>query len=97
MAESRLYNQEYNVQAVRLAEKIGQMKAAKELGIPKNTLYGWMRANHLGTLDLGASSQIPRSAIALNEKLIKLRQQVKELDKEKHCLKKENNFLEEVV
>ena len=39
MAESKQYDQEYKVQAVKLAKETGQAKAAKELGIPKNTLY----------------------------------------------------------
>ena len=88
MAENRQYDHEYKVQAVKLAKEIGQAKAATELGVPKNTLYGWVRANRLGNLDLGAGSQTPRSAMTLNEELLKLRQQVKELEKE-------NDFLEE--
>lgn len=40
MAENRQYDQEYKVQAVKLAKEIGQAKAAKELDIQKNTLYG---------------------------------------------------------
>ena len=54
MAENRQYDHEYKVQAVKLAKEIGQAKAAKELGVPKNTMYGWVRANRLGNLDLGA-------------------------------------------
>ena len=95
MAENRRYDHEYKVQAVKLAKEIGQAKAAKELGIPKNTMYGWVRANRLGNLDLGAGSQTPQSAMTLNEELIQLRQQVKELEKENRRLKKENDFLEE--
>lgn len=95
MAENRQYDHEYKVQAVKLAKEIGQAKAAKELGIPKNTLYGWMRAIRLGTLDSGVGSQTPQSAMSLNEELIKLRQQMKEQDKEIRRLKKENDFLEE--
>ena len=57
----------------------GQAKAAKALGVPKNTMYGWVRANRLGNLDLGAGSQTPQSAMTLNEELIQLRQQVKGL------------------
>ena len=95
MAENRQYDHEYKVQAVKLAKEIGQAKAAKELGIPKNTMYGWVRANRLGNLDLGAGSQTPQSAMTLNEELLKLRQQVKELEKENRRLKKENDFLEE--
>ena len=95
MAENRQYDHEYKVQAVKLAKEIGQAKAAKELGVPKNTMYGWVRANRLGNLDLGVGSQTPQSAMTLNEELLKLRQQVKELEKENRRLKKENDFLEE--
>ena len=51
-------------------------------------MYGWVRANRLGNLDLGAGSQTPQSAMTLNEELIQLRQQVKELEKENRRLKK---------
>jgi ISMsm1, transposase orfA len=44
-ATNRQYDQEYKIQAVKLAKKIGQAKAARELGIPKNTLYTWICAN----------------------------------------------------
>ena len=80
---------------MKLAKEIGQAKAAKELGVPKNTMYGWVWANRLGNLDLGAGSQTPQSAMTLNEELLKLRRQVKELEKENRRLKKENDFLEE--
>lgn len=39
MAENRQYDNEFKVQAVKLAKEIGQAKAAKGLSIPKNTLY----------------------------------------------------------
>lgn len=81
MGKNKQYDQEYKVQAVKLAKEIGQAKAAEELGIPRNTMYGWIRANRLGNLDLGAGSQTPQSAMTLNEEVIKLRQQVKKLDK----------------
>ena len=95
MAENRQYDHEYKVQAVKLAKEIGQAKAAKELGVPKNTMYGWVRANRLGSLDLGAGSQTPQSAMTLNEELLKLRRQIREQEKEIRRLKKENDFLEE--
>ena len=95
MAENRQYDNEFKVQAVKLAKEIGQAKAARELGIPKNTLYTWIKANRLGNLDLGAGTQTPQSAMTLNEELIKLRAQFKEQDKEIRRLKKENEFLEE--
>ena len=92
---ARKYDHEYKVQAVKLAKEIGQAKAAKELGVSRNTLYGWVHANRLGNLDFGAGSQTPPSALTLNEELLRLRQQVKELEKEIRLLKKENDFLEE--
>lgn len=54
MATNRQYDQEYKIQAVKLAKDIGQAKVARELGIPQNTLYTWIYANRLGNLDLGA-------------------------------------------
>ena len=95
MVGNRQYDHEYKVQAVKLAKEIGQAKAAEELGVPRNTLYGRVHANRLGNLDLGAGSQTPQSAMTLNEELLRLRQQVKELEKEIRLLKKENDFLEE--
>ena len=40
----RNYGKEYKEQAVTLAKEIGAEKAARELGVPKGTLYGWMTA-----------------------------------------------------
>lgn len=40
----RKYNTEYKVQAVKLSNEIGSSKAAVELGIPVDTLYGWVKA-----------------------------------------------------
>ena len=40
----RRYEKEYKVQAVKLAQEIGAGKAAKELGIPVDTLYSCQKA-----------------------------------------------------
>ena len=40
MSENKQYENEYKVQAVKLAKKTGAANAAKELQIPVNTLYG---------------------------------------------------------
>ena len=95
MAENRQYDHEYKVQAVKLAREIGQAKAAEEPGVPKNTMYGRVRASRPGNPDPGAGSQTPQSAMTLNEELLKLRQQVKEQEKEIRRLKEKNDFLEE--
>ena len=88
MATNRQYDHEFKVQAIKLAQEIGQAKAAKELGISKNTMYTWMRAHRLGYLDLGCGTQTPQSALSLHEEL-------KAQEKEIRRLKKENDFLEE--
>ena len=52
MSENKQYENEYKVQAVKLAKKIGAVNAANELQIPVNTLYGWIRKVKLSiTLD----------------------------------------------
>ena len=40
----RKYEKAHKVQAVKLAEEIGAGRAAKELGSPVDTLYGWQKA-----------------------------------------------------
>ena len=95
MTQQRKYDHEYKVQAVKLAQEMGSARAAKELGIPKDTMYGWMKAVRDGRLDAGAGVHTPQSAMTLNEELIRLRKQVKDQDKEIKRLKKENDFLEE--
>ena len=79
----RKYDQEYKIQAVKLAKEIGGAKAAKELGIPE------------GTLDIGDGAHTPESAMSLAEELAMLRKRVKDQDKEIRRLKEENEFLEE--
>ncbi len=48
----RKYDQEYKIQAVKLAKEIGGAKAAKELGIPEGTIHTWLKAVRAGTLIL---------------------------------------------
>lgn len=95
MGKQRAYDKEYKVQAVKLAHEIGSAKAANELGIPTNTLYGWVRAQRQGRLDLGAGTHKPQTAMTLAEEVNALRQQVKSLTRENRRLKEENEFLEE--
>jgi len=57
----------YKVQAVDLAKEIGAGKAAKELGIPVDTLYGWQKAVREGRLEAGPGSRPPGDAMSLAE------------------------------
>ena len=91
----RKYEKEYKVQAVKLAQEIGAGKAAKELGIPVDTLYGWQKAVREGRLDAGPGIHTPETAMSLAEELTALRKQVKELEKANRRLKEENEILAE--
>lgn len=95
MSQNKQYDHEFKVQAVKLAQEIGSAKAAKEIGIPKDTMYGWMKAVREGRLDIGEGAHSPQNALTLNEELIQLRKQVKAQEKEIKRLKEENEFLEE--
>ena len=91
----RKYDQEYKIQAVKLAKEIGGAKAAKELGIPEGTIHTWLKAVRAGTVDIGDGAHTPESAMSLAEELAMLRKRVKDQDKEIRRLKEENEFLEE--
>ena len=47
------YDNEFKAQAVKLAQEIGGHKAAQELGIPKGTMYTWIKAFKEGRLRAG--------------------------------------------
>ena len=91
----RKYEKEYKVQAVKLTQEIGAWKAAQELGIPVDTVYGWQKAVREWRLDGGPGSHTPETAMSLAEELAALRRQVKAQEKEIRRLKEENEFLAE--
>ncbi len=91
----RNYEKEYKVQAVKLAKEIGTDKAAKELGVPKGTLSGWVKAVREGRLNAGPGTHTPESAMSLAEELSALRKQVKAQEREIRRLREENEFLAE--
>jgi len=95
MAEKKSYDKGYKIQAVKLGREIGISKAARELGINTDTLYGWNKAAREGRLDLGAGAQSPDGAMSLSEEIQKLRQETRAQAKEIARLKEENEFLAE--
>ena len=44
MSKRKHYDNDFKVQAVKLALEIGQSKACSELNLPENMIYGWMHA-----------------------------------------------------
>jgi len=93
--KQKKYDREYKIQAVKLSKEIGGSKAAAELGIPVDTLYGWQRAVREGRLGVGAGMRTPQESKTLAEEVTALRKQVREQEKEIRRLKEENEYLEE--
>ena len=69
MSENKQYENEYKVQAVKLAKKIGAVNAANELQISVNTLYGWIRKARIGSLDIGCGERSPEESLNIAEKI----------------------------
>ena len=73
MEEKRItkrYDNDYKIQALKLADEIDQGRAADELGIPKSTIYGQASAARKGDLDVGTVKHTPEEAMSLNEELV---------------------------
>ncbi|MCQ2059950.1 MAG: transposase [Bacteroidaceae bacterium] len=95
MQQAKKYDKEFKIQAVKLALEIGGAKAAAELNVPDNTIYGWVHKYQIGRLDLGPELQTSARALTMSEELEELRKQVKNLTKANKRLQIENEFLEE--
>ena len=93
MAQKKVYDEEFKIQAVKLGREIGFSKAAIELGVNVDTLYGWNKRAKDARLDLEPGTQTPDTAMSLTEEVQKLRQQTREQAKEIARLKEENEFL----
>ena len=65
------------------------------MGVPDGTIYCWIKAFKEGRLSANEAVHTPKTVLSLNDELIELRKRVKELDKENHRLREENEFLEE--
>ena len=85
------------MQAVKLSNEIGLSKAAVELGIPVDTLYGWVKAAREGRLVIGGGAHTPQTSMSLAEELNVLRKQIKQQEKEIRRLKEDNEFLAEAA
>ena len=91
------YTLEYKKEAIKLAKEIGNKQAARELGVPDNTLYGWLKKESVGEIDLGNGTRTPSNVLNLAEEVKALRQKVREQEKEIALLNKERTFLEEAT
>jgi len=76
---ARTYDTSYKQDAVKLSEKIGVSAAARELGIPENTLYGWVYKNKKGELPVPGQAVKTQTAIGLADEVSKLKAENREL------------------
>ncbi|MDE7184591.1 MAG: transposase [Lachnospiraceae bacterium] len=95
MAQKKVNDKEFKIQAVKLGREIGFSKAAKELRVNIDTMYGWNKRAKDARLDLGPGNQTPDTARSLTEEVQQLRQQTREQAKEIARLKEESEFLAE--
>jgi transposase len=78
------FDAEFKQHAVKLAvESASQAQVARELGVSKNTLYGWIRQYHGGSAPAAEVNEAH-----LYEELKRLRQENKRLKEERDILKK---------
>ena len=85
------------MQAVKLAKKIGAVKAANELQIPVNTLYGWIGKVKIGSLDIGCGERSLEEALSIAKENQQLKKRIKALEKENRRLSEMNEFLEDAA
>ena len=97
MSENKQYENEYKVQAVKLAKKIGAVNAANELQIPVNTLYGQIQKVKTAELDIGCGERSPEESLNIAEENQQLRKRIKALKKENKRLSEMNAFLEDAA
>ena len=97
MSKKREYDEEYKEQAVRLAKNLGSAKAAEQLQIPVNTLYGWIQKVKTAELDIGCGERSPEEALSIAKENQQLKKRIKALEKENPRLSEMNAFLEDAA
>ena len=95
MSTGKRYDNDYKIQAVKLAMEIGQTQAVKELGLSKSVITTWVRNARTGKLDMGDDSIAFTKPLSASERLVILERENKALKKEINELREKNEFLEE--
>jgi len=84
MGKQRRYGPEFKQRAVKLAEELGNITgAARKLGIPKHTLYNWIRPE--------GEPEVKSKAVLSPE------DKIRELERENEELKKANYILKQAA
>ena len=97
MSKNRQYDNDFKVQAVKLAKEIGTEKAAKELNVPSNTLYGWVNKAKVGGLDISLGERNPEDALNIAQENQQLKKKTNAMEKEIKRLNEMNEFLEDAA
>jgi transposase len=84
--KQKKYGPEFKRQAIRLASELENIQeAAKKLGVPKHTLYGWIRAGE------------PKPASSSSSVVMTPEEELRALKKENEELKKANFILRQAA
>jgi len=86
----RTYERSFREEAVKLGKEIGTSRAARELGIPENTLSTWMWKDRNGKI---VESGNPQSAIGLAQENKRLERELRETKRANQILKEAMAFL----
>ena len=80
----RHYSKEFKIEAVRLAENIGVLKAAAELGVAKKSIQNWMNG-----ISMGENSKSRKPTVEeLESELRKAKKELKSVKMINEVLKK---------
>ena len=81
----------------QVAKNLGSAKAAEELQIPVNTLYGWIQKVKTAELNIGCGERSPEEALSIAKENQQLKKRIKALEKENRRLSEMNEFLEDAA
>lgn len=87
--DRKQYTKEFKLESLKLAEQIGVVKAAQDLGVSKTTLYQW----RVAARDEGSDAFRGHGRLTeRDEELRRLRHENKVLKQEREILKKATSF-----
>jgi transposase len=92
----RKYDESFKSNALQLSEELGVNRAAKELGIPVNTLYVWRQKHEKGELTADIPYK-PKTALKLSDEVQALKAEVKELKRKNAELELEKEILDKAA
>jgi transposase len=85
------YEREFKERALQMAQEEGAICAARSLGVPVNTMYGWLHQakKHGSRAFIGSGRQ---RAIPANDEAAKQAKRIKELERANEILKEALGF-----